>query len=78
MIDEISMVSSDLWTEIDARLPEIFSISIELPFAGLSMEVHGDGGMEKKWRNGGNLPARRFIFSRLISGSKMNQLLSLQ
>ena len=42
MMDEVSMVSSDLWSEIDARLSEIFLLSIELPFAGLSVVVIGD------------------------------------
>ena len=40
MIDDISKVSSDLWIEIDARLFEIFSKSIELLFVGVS--VGGD------------------------------------
>ena len=32
MINDISMVSGDLWTEIDVRLSEIFKTSIELQF----------------------------------------------
>lgn len=32
MINDISMVSSDFWTEIDVRLSEIFRTSIELQF----------------------------------------------
>ena len=71
MINEISMVFGDLWTEIGFRLSDIFSASIELPFAGISVAVIDDY-LELP-------PVRRsFIFSRFTSGSKMNQLLSLQ
>ena len=42
MIDEVFMVSSDLWTDIDARLSEIFSASIELTFAGVLEIVIGN------------------------------------
>ena len=71
MINEISIVFSDLWTEIDSRLSDIFSTSIELPFAGISVVVIGDY-LELR-------PVRRsFIFSRFTSGSNMNQLLPLQ
>ena len=71
MIDEISIVSSDLWTEIDARFSEVFSASIELPFAGLSVVVIGDYLQ---------LPTviGRFIFSMFTNGRKNNKLLSLQ
>ena len=71
MIDEISMVSYDLWTEIDARLSEIFTTSIELPFAGVSVVVIGDYLQLPPVRG-------RFIFSRFTSGRKINQPLSLQ
>ena len=37
MIDIISMVSSDLWIKIDARLSEIISTGTVLPFAGYSI-----------------------------------------
>ena len=70
MINEISMVFSDLWTEIGFRLPDIFSTSIELPFGDISVAIIGDY-LELP-------PVRSFIFSRYASGSKMNQLLSLQ
>ena len=70
MINEISMVFSDLWTEIGFRLPDIFSTSIELPFGDISVAIIGDY-LELP-------PVRSFIFSRYTSGSKMNQLLSLQ
>lgn len=36
------MVSSDLSIEIDARLSDIFSVSIEFSFAGLSVLIIGD------------------------------------
>ena len=42
MIDEISLVSGDLWADIDARLTKIFSASIGLPFAGRSLLVIAD------------------------------------
>ena len=42
MIDEVFMVSSDLWTDIDARFSEIFSASIELTFAGVLEVVIGN------------------------------------
>ena len=71
MIDEISLVSGDLWTDIDARLTKIFSTSIGLPFAGRSLLVIADYlQLPPVWG--------RLIFSRFTSGSKMNQLLSLQ
>ena len=68
MIDEISMVSSDLWTDVDARLAEIFK-TYDLPFAGLSMITIGDFLQLPPVKG-------RFIFSQ--SSSSMNQLLSLQ
>lgn len=42
MIDEISMVFGDLWTEIEAKLSEIFSATIELASVGLSVVVIDD------------------------------------
>ena len=39
IIDELSMVSSDLWTNIDSRLEEIFMIIPEKAFAGLSVMI---------------------------------------
>ena len=64
------MVTSDIWTEIDARLPEIFSASIELPFSGLLMVIIGDYLQLP-------LARQKFIFSRLTNGSTMNQLISV-
>ena len=39
IIDELSMVSSDLWTDIDSRLEEIFMMIPEKAFAGLSVMI---------------------------------------
>ena len=41
IIDELSMVSSDLCTDIDSRLGEIFMIP-EKAFAGLSVVIVAD------------------------------------
>ena len=59
MINKISMVSCpclDIWNKIDTRFSEIFSGSIELPFASLSVVVIGN-----LWLRG------RFIYMRWIS-----------
>ena len=37
IIDELSMVSSDLWTDIDSRLGEIFAVIPKKEFSGLSV-----------------------------------------
>ena len=42
IIDELSMVSNDLWTDIDSRLGEIFMIIPEKAFAGLSVMTLAD------------------------------------
>ena len=65
------MISSDRWTEIDVRMFEIFSASIKLSLAVLSLVVIGDYLQLPPVRGG-------FLFSKFASGSKMNQLLSLQ
>ena len=39
IIDELSMVSSDLLTDIDSRLGEIFMMIYEKAFAGLSVMI---------------------------------------
>ena len=39
IIDKLSMVSSDLWTDIDSRLGEIFMMIPEKAFAGLSVRL---------------------------------------
>ena len=35
ILDELSMVSSDLWTDVDSTLGEIFMLITEKQFAGL-------------------------------------------
>ena len=40
--DELSMVSSDLWTDIDSRLGEIFMMIPQKAFAGLSVMAVAD------------------------------------
>ena len=59
MIDEVFMVSSDLWTDIDARFSEIFSASIELTFAGVLEVVIGNYLQSPRLR-------RSFIFFVLV------------
>ena len=67
MIDEISAVSSDLQTNIYARLAKAMN---ELPFAGLSVVLIGNFLQL--------LPVKvRFVFSKFTNSSGMNQLLSL-
>ena len=67
MINEISMISSNLWTEIDAKLSEIFSTSIELRFADISVVAIGTFLVH---------PVRgRSIFLRFACDSKANELL---
>ena len=42
IIDELSMVSNNLWTDIDSRLGEIFMMIPEKVFAGLSVMTVAD------------------------------------
>ena len=42
IIDELSMVSHDLWTDIDSRLGEIFIIIPKKALAGLAFMVVAD------------------------------------
>ena len=42
LIDELSMVSSDLWTDIDSRLGEISLMIPEKALAGLSVMAVAD------------------------------------
>lgn len=37
MINDISMVSSNMWTDTDARFSEVFSASTDLSFTGLTI-----------------------------------------
>lgn len=71
MIYEISIISSDLWTKIDATMFEIFSVSTKLSYDVLSLVIISDYLQLP--------PVRKvFIFSKFASENKMNQLLSLQ
>ena len=42
IIDEMSLVSSDMLYKIDAKLKEIFHLRKELPFAGVGIVLVGD------------------------------------
>ena len=42
IIDEMSLVSSDMLYKIDAKLKEIFHLRKELPFAGIGIVLVGD------------------------------------
>ena len=71
IIYEISIISSDLWTKIDATMFEIFSVSTKLSYDVLSLVIISDYLQLP--------PVRKvFIFSKFASENKMNQLLSLQ
>ena len=71
IIDELSMVSSDLWTDIESRLGEIFMLIPEKAFAGLSVMVVAE------WLQ---LPPVREkpIFSQFSDKDSMKHLLVLQ
>ena len=47
VIDELSMVSSELWTDVDPSMEEIFMMIPEKAFAGLS--VHGIDSWVNPW-----------------------------
>ena len=71
IIDELSMVSSDLWTDIDWRLREIFVMIPKKKFAGLSVMTVADLLQL--------LPIRgKLIFSQLSDKDRMKQFLGLQ
>ena len=42
IIDEMSLVSSDMLYKIDAKLKEVFHLKKELPFAGVGIVLVGD------------------------------------
>ena len=42
IIDQLSMVSNDIWTDFDSRLGEIFMMIPEKAFAGLSAMIVAD------------------------------------
>ena len=70
-IDELSIVSSDLWVDINSRLQEIFMMIVEKAFAGLSVMTVGDFLQ---------LPPvlGKFIFSPFSDKDSMKRLLGLQ
>ena len=70
MTNEISMVSSDLWIEIDVRLFEIFLKSFELSFARSSVLIIGDYPQVPQVRG-------TLIFPIFTSGKNMNKLFPL-
>ena len=42
VIDEMSMVSSDLFYKVDAKLKEVFHLKREIPFTGIGILLVGD------------------------------------
>ena len=42
IVNELSKTSSDLWTDIDSRMREIFMMTPEIGFAGLSVKALAD------------------------------------
>ena len=71
IVDELSMVSSHLWTDIDSRLGEIFRITPEKAFAGLSVMTAADLLQLPPVR-------RKLIFSQFSDNDSMKHLLGLQ
>ena len=71
IIDELPMVASDLWVDINSRLQEIFIVITEKSFASLSV------------MNVGNYPQLplvlgKFIFSPFFGKVSIKHLLGLQ
>ena len=71
IIDELSTVSSDLWTDIDSRLGEIFMAIRQKAFAGLSVMTVADLLQQPPVRG-------KLIFSRFCDKDSMKYLLDLQ
>ena len=71
IIDELSMVSSDLWTDIDSKLGEIFIVFPEKVFAGLSVLTVADLLQLPPVRG-------KLIVSRYSDKDSMKHLLGLQ
>ena len=71
IIDELSVVSSALWTDIDSRLGEIFMTVPEKAFAGLSIMTVADLFQIHSIRG-------KLIFSQFYDKDSMKHLLSLQ
>ena len=71
IIDELFMVSSDLWKGIDLRLGQIFMMIPEKAFAGLSVMTVADFLQLPPVR-------RKLIFSQFSDKDSMKNLLGLQ
>ena len=71
IIDELFMVSSDLWKGIDLRLGQIFMMIPEKAFAGLSVMIVADFLQLPPVR-------RKLIFSQFSDKDSMKNLLGLQ
>ena len=71
MTDELSVVSSDLWTDIESRLGEIFMMIPQKVFAGLSVTIVADLLQVPPVRG-------KFIFSQFSDEDSMKHVLDLQ
>ena len=71
IIDKLSMVSSDLWTDIDSRLGEIFMVIPEIAFTGLSVMTVADLLQLPPVRG-------KYICSQFSDKDSMKHLLGLQ
>ena len=71
IIDKLSMISSDLWEDIDSRLGEIFMKIPEKAFAGISVITVGDLLQLPPVRG-------KLIFSEFCDKNSMKHLLDLQ
>ena len=71
IIDELSMLSIDLWTNIDSRMGEIFSMIPEKAFAGLSVVTVADLLQLPPVRG-------KLIFSYFFDKNSIKNLLGLQ
>ena len=71
IIDELSMVSSDLWTDNDSKLGEIFKMIPEIAFSSLSVLTVADLV---------ELPpvTGKLLFSQFSDQNSMKHLLGLQ
>ena len=71
ILDELSMVSNDLWTDIDSGLGEIFVLIPKKSFAGLSVMTVADLLQPPPVRE-------KLIFSQFSDKDSMKHLLGLQ
>ena len=68
IIDELSMVLSDLWRDIDSLLEEVFLMNPEKEFAGLSIMTAGDFLQHPQVR-------AKLVFSQFSDKDSMKHLL---